>query len=131
MFRLVLLSALAALPARAADAPMTAAEFERYATGKTLTYSIGGEIYGAEQYLPGRRVIWAFEGQECRRGIWYEQAGEVCFVYEHDGRPQCWRFTRGADGLRARFGEDPDGAELAAVQESTGPLVCAGPDVGA
>ena len=39
-------------------APMTAAEFDAYATGKTLTYSQYGEIYGTEEYLPNRRVRW-------------------------------------------------------------------------
>jgi hypothetical protein len=127
---LALVLALSGLPAQAADAPMTIEEFDAYATGKTLTYAIGGEIYGAEQYLPGRKVIWAFKGQECRRGFWYEQAGEVCFVYEHEGAPQCWRFFHGPGGLRAQFSSDPEGAELAAVNESSEPLICAGPDVG-
>jgi hypothetical protein len=130
MRRLALCLAIVALPAGAADAPITAQEFEAYATGKTLTYAIGGEIYGAEQYLPGRRVIWAFKGQECRRGFWYESGGQVCFVYEHDSVPQCWLFFSGPGGLRAQFSDDPDGAELAAVAQSPEPLICAGPDVG-
>jgi hypothetical protein len=129
--RLLLATALlCAAPALAADAPMSAAEFEAFATGKTLTYALGGEVYGAEQYLPGRRVLWAFKGEECRRGFWYEEAGEVCFIYDHDGTPQCWRFLKGPGGLRAKFSGDPDGAELAAVQESETPLTCAGPDLG-
>lgn len=128
---LALIVALFALPVRAADAPMSAEAFEAYATGKTLTYATGGEVYGAEQYLPGRKVLWAFKGQECRRGFWYEDAGQVCFVYEHDPAPQCWRFFTGPGGLRAQFADDPEGAELAAVAESPDPLICAGPDVGA
>ncbi len=63
MRQLLALVLIAATPALAADAPMTAAEFEAYATGKTLTYAVGGEVYGAEQYLPGRRVLWAFKGR--------------------------------------------------------------------
>jgi hypothetical protein len=130
MRRLLALSLLCAAPAIAADAPLSADDFEAFATGKTLTYALGGEVYGAEQYLPGRRVLWAFKGEECRRGYWYDLGGEICFVYEHDGTPQCWRFTRDAGGLRAKFSGDPDGAELAAVQESKEPLTCAGPDLG-
>lgn len=130
MRRLLVLALLCAAPAGAADAPLTADEFDAFATGKTLTYALGGEVYGAEQYLPGRQVLWAFKGEECRRGYWYDLAGEVCFVYEHDGTPQCWRFLQGAGGLRARFSGDPAGAELAAVQESKEPLTCAGPDLG-
>jgi hypothetical protein len=121
---------LCAAPASAAEAPMTAEEFEAFVTGKTLTYALQGEVYGAEQYLPGRRVIWAFKDGECRRGFWYELAGEICFVYEDVSTPQCWRFLRGAGGLRAKFSGDPDGAELAAVQDSKTPLICAGPDLG-
>ena len=128
--RLILPLCLAtALPALA-DTPMSASDFEAYATGKTLTYAMGGEVYGAEQYLPGRRVVWAFKGEECRTGYWYEEAGQVCFVYQQDTTPQCWTFATGTDGVRAHFTADPAGAELAAVQESTAPLTCAGPDLG-
>ncbi len=130
MRRLLFPLLLAAASAEAADAPMSAAEFDAYATGKTLTYALGGEVYGAEQYLPGRRVVWAFKGEECRNGVWYEEAGQICFVYEQDSTPQCWRFLNSPGGLRARFSGDPEGAELAAVQESQQPLICAGPDVG-
>lgn len=130
MRHILLLFVIVAGSAQAADAPMSVAEFEAYATGKTLTYAMGGEVYGAEQYLPGRRVIWAFKGEECRRGSWYEAAGKVCFVYEHDTTPQCWTFQQGSGGLRAQFSDDPEGAELASVRESPQPLTCAGPDLG-
>lgn len=123
------LAALTALPALAAD-PLTAEEFEAYATGKTLTYAVGGQIYGTEEYRPGRRVLWAFEGEECSRGYWYPDAGQICFVYEDNPNPQCWTFYHETGGLRARFAGDPEGAELAAIAESREPLVCPGPDVG-
>ena len=113
----------------AADVPVSAAEFEAFATGKTLTYSLGGTVYGAEQYLPGRRVVWAFKGQQCRKGFWYEEAGQVCFVYEDDPAAQCWTFRRDGSGLQAQFSGDPEGAEPSQVQESA-PLTCAGPDLG-
>lgn len=121
---------LTALPALAADGTLTAQEFEAYATGKTLTYSLGGEVFGVEQYLPGRRVRWAFTGDTCRDGVWYEEAGLICFVYDDDGTPQCWEFWRDGGGLRARFNADPAGTELSVVQETDRPLACAGPDVG-
>ncbi|MCE6951873.1 hypothetical protein LAZ29_13135 [Cereibacter sphaeroides] len=117
------------LPAHAGE-PMSAAEFDAYSVGKTLSYAVGGEIYGAEQYLPHRRVIWAFRGQECAEGSWYEAGGQICFVYEHDSTPQCWTFFREEDGLRAQFQGDPDATELSEVAQSRNPLVCAGPDVG-
>ncbi|MGP3698720.1 hypothetical protein [Rhodobacter sp. NSM] len=116
-------------PALAAE-PMSAEEFEAYAQGKTLSYAVGGEIYGAEQYLPQRQVVWAFRGQECTRGQWYEDAGQICFVYEHDSTPQCWTFYRESAGIRAQFEGDPEGTELSEVDQTRTPLICAGPDVG-
>ncbi|MEY4983493.1 MAG: hypothetical protein RIR62_1759 [Pseudomonadota bacterium] len=121
-----------AAPLRAAPAePMTAEAFEAYATGRTLSYAQGAQVWGSEQYLPGRRVIWAFADGACQHGTWYPQGEEICFVYEGDPAPQCWTFWQQADGLRARFAGDPSGTELAEVAQSEKPLSCPGPDVGA
>jgi hypothetical protein len=132
--RAALILAFLSLPSLAepvlADTVMTADAFEAYATGKTLTYAYGDQVFGAEQYLPGRQVLWAFKGEECRKGRWYEDAGEICFVYEDDGAPQCWVFYQDASGLRALFTGDPEGSELSEVEQSPEPLICAGPDVG-
>ncbi|QYK41240.1 MAG: hypothetical protein KF887_17995 [Paracoccaceae bacterium] len=128
---LALALTLAPAASGAADAPLTAEQFEALTTGRTLTYALGGEIYGIEEYRPGRRVLWAFRGDECREGTWYPQGPEICFVYTYDPTPQCWLFHQRAGGLTARFTGDPQGAELSVVAESDGPLICAGPDVGA
>ncbi len=125
-----LTAALGPAIAYAAENPMSGAEFDAYATGKTLTFSQGGQIYGAEQYLPGNRVLWAFKGDECREGRWYEDAGQICFVYEDDATPQCWTFWRDTGGLQARFEGDGPASELSEVAQSPDPLICAGPDVG-
>lgn len=132
---LLLMLALAqplALPLAAAEPgrPMTAAEFEAATVGRTLYYTSGGAAYGAEQYLPGRKVIWAFLGDDCRRGEWYEADGHICFVYEDTPEPQCWTFYPAPEGLTARFQGDPDGLPLVAVEESPEPMACLGPDVG-
>lgn len=108
------------------EEPLDGAAFEAFATGKTLSYAVGGIVYGAEQYLPGRRVIWAFRGQECHSGFWYEEAGQICFVYEDDPGMLCWTFRRDGTGLQARFGGYPERAEAVQVQESA-PLTCPGP----
>lgn len=121
---------LIAPPLAAADGPLSAPEFEALSTHRTLGYALGGEVYGAEQYLPGRRVLWAFRGQECRKGHWYEEAGQICFVYDHDPAPQCWTYFRDGTGLRALFAGDPPGAEAATVAELPDAVVCPGPDVG-
>jgi len=131
MMRMALaLLLLTALPATA-QTTMTADQFERYATGKTLTYSQAGEVFGTEQYLANRRVRWAFTGAECQDGIWYEAAGLICFVYDTEPTPQCWSFSEDASGLHARFNDDPAGTALSEVEQTTTPLICAGPDVGA
>jgi hypothetical protein len=127
--RLTVLFLLLALPATA-QTPLTAAEFEAYATGKTLSYAQGSDIWGTEQYLPGRKVIWAFADSECQRGTWFEDNGLICFQYEAEPGPQCWSFFREPDGLRALFMGDPSGNPLSEVAQSDKPLICPGPDVG-
>lgn len=108
---------------------MTGAEFEAYTTGKTLTFSSQGQLYGAEQYLPGRRVMWAFTEDICREGAWYEADGQICFVYDYDPTPQCWIFWK--DGkLNALFMGQDGGTRLTEVAQSPSPLPCAGPQVG-
>lgn len=120
---------LLATPAYA-ETPMTAAEFEARVTGRTMTYADGDRIWGREQYLPGRSVVWAFEGQECKHGTWWEgEDGAICFSYDDGGAPDCWLiYDRGA-GLAAQP-LDAEGAPLSAVEESREPLFCPGPQVG-
>ena len=129
--RLTALLALLLLPLPAlAETPMTAAEFDAYVTGKTLTYSQFGTIFGIEEYLPGRKVRWAFTEDICQYGTWYEEAGNICFVYEYDPTPHCWRFWQEGDGLKALSVNDAPGSELSEVAQTDQPLSCAGPDVG-
>ncbi|WP_309664769.1 hypothetical protein [Tabrizicola sp.] len=129
--RLTALLAFLLLPLPAlAETPMTAAEFDAYVTGKTLTYSQFGTIFGTEEYLPGRKVRWAFTEDICQYGTWYEEAGNICFVYEYDPTPHCWRFWQEGDGLKALSVNDAPGSELSEVAQTDQPLSCAGPDVG-
>ena len=79
-----------------AEAPMTAAEFQAYTTGKTLTYASTGDPYGAEEYLNDRRVLWKFFDGECSHGRWYAEGSKICFVYETWTSPQCWHFSKAA-----------------------------------
>lgn len=127
---LLLLLSGPALADTPATTPMSAEAFEAYTTGKTMTYAQGGEIFGTEQYLPGRRVRWAFTQDECKIGHWYPQDELICFVYEDQSAPQCWAFWQEPGGLRARFNDDPAGTELSEVRQTTEPMSCAGPDVG-
>lgn len=124
------LAVLVTVPAVGADAPLTGPEFDALSQGKTLFYSSGSEPYGVEEYLPGRKVRWAFVGDQCMEGYWYEEAEFICFVYDRQPIPQCWTFYDTPQGLMARFRGDPEGMPLVAVEESPEPLACAGPDVG-
>ncbi len=137
MFRLAplaLCAALAAVMATAAPAdpgtPLTPEEFDALSRGRTLTYAAGGQIYGIEQYLPGRKVRWAFVGDICKEGTWFPDGEDICFAY--DGLPdlQCWTFYDTPEGLTARFRGDPASEPLVAIDDSPEPLGCAGPDVG-
>ncbi|KUF12078.1 hypothetical protein [Pseudoponticoccus marisrubri] len=123
------LATLLAAPAWAAE-PMTASEFERYVTGKTLYFGLSGEAYGVEEYLPDRQVRWSFLDGKCKDGFWYEDAGQICFVYEDNPEPQCWSFFKEGSGLRAVFENDPGSTVLYEAEQDDEPMVCYGPDVG-
>lgn len=128
MIRIALLACLAtpiAGPA-CAETPMTGAQFEAYVQGKTLSFDAGDGPYGVEAYHPGRRVTWAFIGDECHAGIWYEQGANICFTYDFDPIPQCWQFFAAPGGLRAEFVNEPDTTVLyEALDDATG-LICPG-----
>lgn len=130
----VLFALFSTIPAYA-ETPMSGAEFDAYTRGKTLTYMNNGEPYGIEQYLSRRRVNWAFSGDDCKYGDWYEaSAGTICFIYEDNPNPQCWQFLKTEGGLKAQFIDDSEGAEsdtqLYEAKRTTEPLICLGPEVG-
>lgn len=118
-------------PTRAPGRLMTPDEFMTYSTGHTLSYAADGTIWGSEQYLPGRQVMWAFTGEECHYGQWYPQGDAVCFVYEGDEEPKCWNFYMGATGLIAELIGSDGLTPLSEVGQSSQPLECQGPQVGA
>ncbi len=109
---------------------LTGPEFDAYTQGKTFYYGSEDEAYGAEEYLPNRRVRWTFLDGKCQEGMWYEDSGMICFVYENDPDPQCWSFEMTVDGLSAQFENDHTQTQLYEVRKSPEPLNCLGPDVG-
>ena len=126
---LALAFALLALPL-GAETPMTAEEFDAYTRGKTLYYGQNGQPYGVEEYRENREVTWSFLDGRCLDGRWYEDdRGMICFVYEDGSGPQCWRFFRGPEGLRAIF-EDESAVPLYEAEEGEAPMQCLGPEVG-
>ena len=126
---LILVLALLPLTARA-QTPLSAEEFDALTQGRTFTFAEGGQAYGAEEYLPNRRVRWSFLDGDCKEGLWWEENGQICFAYEDNPVPQCWTFFEGPGGLTARFENDPGATELYEVDRSDEPLICPGPDVG-
>ncbi|SMO48394.1 hypothetical protein [Ruegeria faecimaris] len=127
--RIAILLSMAA-PAVCADTSLSGAEFDRYTLGKTLFYGFEGRIYGVERYLPDRRVIWSFLDGNCKEGLWYEQEGQICFVYEDRHDPQCWVFTESGGGLIAQFEGNPEMTELYENEDTDAEMVCYGPEVG-
>lgn len=117
------------LPAQA-DTALDAQAFEQLTLGRTFTYAENGTAYGAEEYLPGRRVRWSFLDGQCKAGFWWEEAGQICFAYEDNPEPQCWRFFMGEAGLVAHYTSSDDTAPLYEVGQSSDPLLCLGPETG-
>ncbi|NJM83977.1 MAG: hypothetical protein HC844_17375 [Tabrizicola sp.] len=131
LFPASLAAALLLMPVIAkAEPPMSAEAFDTYATGKTMTYSLAGRVYGTEEYLPGRRVRWAFTADICQFGSWYQQGEDICFLYDGDPEPHCWKFWDRGGWLDALAVTDAPDAGLSEVAETEEPLACAGPDVG-
>ncbi|RWR35156.1 hypothetical protein D2T29_01410 [Sinirhodobacter populi] len=120
----------AAQPPAQIGPPMTAEEFDARTRGKTIEYTAQGQPYGVEEYRPGRKVVWAFEGDDCREGDWFQRDDQICFDYHDDTGLQCWTFHDSPDGLVAFFEGRNDGDPLISLRESTVPLNCPGPDLG-
>ena len=122
-------TAAAALPARA-ETPLTADAFDAATVGQTLTYDYGNGIFGTEEYLTDRRVRWAFEGDLCIYGDWYQDDDQICFIYENDPTPACWLYFLDNGKVRGRYMGEGGGWEIVESARDGGPLPCAGPDVG-
>jgi hypothetical protein len=113
-----------------AETPMTGAEFDAYATGKTLSFGTpGNPDFGVEQYLPGRDVIWSPAPDVCIKGVWFEQNGDICFLYDHDPEPKCWAVYPTENGIRAEFTNRPGTTVIFESRDDPKPLSCPGPDL--
>ena len=127
---LIPLPALADPPPANLGTPLSATEFESYATGKTLTYAEDGQVWGTEQYLPGRQVLWAYTGQPCLSGAWHVENQAICFAYEDGTGQSCWLFYRGPSGLVAQFQGNDATPNLSETAQTTTPMECPCPKVG-
>ncbi len=95
-----------------------------------MYYSQNGKLFGAEQYLPNRRVRWSTSEGKCETGEWYPDGNLICFVYQGDPDPKCWAFNQTPAGISAYYENDPAQTTLFVTKESTIPLLCLGPEVG-
>ncbi|MEM9577008.1 MAG: hypothetical protein AAF999_08330 [Pseudomonadota bacterium] len=109
---------------------MDGAAFDAYTRGKTLFYGQNGQAYGAEIYLEDRKVRWSFLDGACKDGFWYEQADQICFVYEDNPDPQCWAFSKRNGRLTARFENEPGATELYEAEDIGEEMVCLAPNLG-
>lgn len=110
--------------------PLNGEEFDAYTKGKTLFYGQNGQAYGAEIYLENRRVQWSFLDGKCKEGTWYENAGQICFVYEDSNEPQCWSFHKDQGKLVARFENLTGATQLYEADDLDQEMICLGPEVG-
>lgn len=133
--RAALVALLLATPALAtpalAEVPLTAEAFDALTQGRTMTWAEFGQVYGVEQYLPGRRVRWTVLGEDCQLGHWYPEGEMICFRYETDPDPACWTITRSGADLHARHAGTAANSAPVVVQETSEPMACFGPEVGA
>lgn len=127
--RAALLAVLLVTPALA-ETPLTAEEFEAHVTGKTITYQQYTNVFGIEEYLPGRKVRWSTSPDECLYGSWFAEADKICFVYEYSPTPICWTFWLKDGALVALSENGIAGEELHEVDASDQGLPCPGPDIG-
>jgi len=109
---------------------MTPEAFEEFVSGSTVYFNRQGQPYGAEQYMPDRRVIWTFLDGRCERGAWFSEGSTICFAYETQTEAQCWNFIESGGSKRARaIGADPAN-DLVVVGQDEASLDCPGPGVG-
>lgn len=111
--------------------PLSAEAFDQLTRGKTFYYGDGLSSYGAEQYLSGRRVIWSWLDGACQFGRWYEtDRAAICFVYELETEPQCWRFELQDGRIAAEYLNEPGHSQLYELNQDNNALICEGPKVG-
>lgn len=111
---------------------LSAEEFAAFVTGKTLEFTRFGRPFGTEQYFNGNRVVWAFEGDQCQFGIWFEnEVGNICFIYDNQPGSICWDFLKTTDGkFAARAVGSPPSEDLIVSRISDDSLDCVPPDAG-
>lgn len=129
MRALALAFALAATPCLAGP-PLNADQFDEATRGSTITYDYGDGLFGTEEYLDNRQVRWAFDGDLCIYGTWYQRGDQICFDYENNPERACWLYFLENGRIRGVYMGQGGGWDILESSRDGGPLPCAGPDVG-
>ena len=116
------------------ETPMTGAEFQAHVGTNTFSYEYSNGVRGIADYGPGRTLLWAFEGDSCVNGYWFDDGDELCFAFEDKTLSACWQFYKDGNLLRGhatRLGSG-DGADIDIfeVSHTDQPLTCPGADTG-
>lgn len=106
--------------------PISEAEWRSMAQGRTLTYSIGDEVFALERYAPtGNRVELQFADGTCYSGTWTFANDLYCFDWGFEDL-HCFRHIDA--GGRIFVFNVVDGEDNGSVQEMTAvsdaPLAC-------
>lgn len=126
------LMALMAVPVFAAEA-MLGDTFNQTTLGQTYDFSVAGNTYGREIYLPNHQVIWdTLQGETCLYGTWYSTNTAICFVYENQpNTPKCWNIFPEVGGEHiALFENNPNDERPYTMVPTSEPMMCTGPEVG-
>jgi hypothetical protein len=127
------LSAALSCPA-AAETPMTGAEFQAHVGTGTFSYRYSNGVRGTADYGPGRTLLWAFEGDTCISGTWFEDGDQLCFAFQDGQLSACWLFYKDKGRLRGQAtylgSGDLAEIEIFEVSHTDQPLGCPGPAVG-
>lgn len=110
-------------------ADISHAEWAKMASGRTLTYTIGGEFWAREHYAAdSNRVTLQFYDGMCLDGTWSWRDGLFCFDWRNEGI-SCFRHARLGNEILVL--ETREGVETGAIQVMSGvsdlPVSC-GPD---
>lgn len=123
--RPLLLFAGLGLSAAEAQTLLSGDVFDAYTAGKTFLFGHTDQgDYGAEQYLPNRRILWSNLDGTCDGGTWFDNNGQTCFFYDHSPYLQCWNFYLEDGELTAEFLGVTSGSPFYSVTETDEPLSC-------
>jgi hypothetical protein len=117
-----------------AETPMTGAEFQAHVGSNTISYLYSNGVRGTADYGPARTLRWAFEGDTCINGSWFDDGDQLCFAFEDGTLSACWHFYKDGNRIHGTAtllgsGDQPD-LEIHEVSHTDQPLTCPGPDVG-